>query len=85
MTISQLLSPLLLQNVSTTEDLSWVDNTSAVVGKAQQCFYFLRRLRGENPLKKLLVKFYRCTTASILTNCLTAWYNSCTKADKKAL
>lgn len=34
--------------VTITEDLSWADNTSAVVGKAQQGLYVVRRLRRAN-------------------------------------
>lgn len=71
--------------VSITEDLSWGDNTACLIGKAQQRLYFLRKLRRANLPQKLLVNFSRCTTESISTNCMTAWYDSCTKAAKKAL
>lgn len=58
---------------------------SAVMAKTQQWLYFLNRLRRANLRLKLLVNFYRYTTESILTNCMTALYISCTKATKKAL
>lgn len=46
---------------------------------------FLRRPRRTNHSQKLLVNFYKCTTESILINCITVWYSTCTNADKKAL
>ncbi|XP_037546914.1 transcription factor COE3-like [Nematolebias whitei] len=33
----------------------------------------------------ILVNFYRCTIESILTNCITVWYRSCSASDRKAL
>ncbi len=71
--------------VTITEDFSWSDNIASIVGKAQQRLYFLRKLRRANLPQKLMVNFYRCTIESILTNCMTAWYGSCTKAAQKAL
>lgn len=56
----------------------------ALVGKAEQCLYFLWRLRRGNLSQNLLVNFYKCTTESILTKCMAAWYSSFTKADNKA-
>lgn len=61
------------------------DDTSVVVGKAQKCLFFLRRLRRTNLPQKLLVNFYRFTSESILTNYMTAWYSSCTKVAERAL
>ncbi|KAI3368160.1 hypothetical protein L3Q82_007894 [Scortum barcoo] len=34
---------------------------------------------------RILCSFYRCTTESILTGCITAWYSSCTAFNHKAL
>ncbi len=60
------------------ENLSWAENNPAVVGKTQQC-----QLRKANLQQKLLVSFYRSTIESILTNCMSVGYSSCTQADKK--
>ncbi len=68
--------------VTITEDFSWSDNIACIVSKAQQQLYFLRKLRKANLPQKLIVNFYRCTIESILTNCMTAWYGSCTKSLK---
>lgn len=70
-----------LFQLTITEDLSWAD-TSAVVGKAHQHFYCLSRLRRATIV---LANFYRCTKECFLTNCMAAWYSSCTKAHKKNL
>ena len=34
---------------------------------------------------QILKKFYSCTTESILTGCITAWYGNCSASDRKAL
>ncbi len=71
--------------VTITKDFSWSDNIACIVGKAQQRLYFLRKLRRANLPQTLMVNFYRCTIESILTNCMTSWYGSCTKAAQKDL
>ena len=32
-----------------------------------------------------ILKFYSCTIESILTGCITAWYDNCSASDHKAL
>ncbi|XP_033978014.1 vomeronasal type-2 receptor 1-like, partial [Trematomus bernacchii] len=68
-----------------TNNLSWKDNTTAVIKKAQQRLHFLRVLRKNNLATKLLVTFYRSTIESLLTYCITVWYASCTEADRMRL
>src|SRR4029434_102294 len=46
--------------------------------------YFLRRLEKFGMSPKTLKNFYRCTIESILSGCITAWYGSCSAADRKA-
>ncbi|KAI5094470.1 hypothetical protein C0J45_16194 [Silurus meridionalis] len=46
--------------VHISEDLSWHQNTSALVKKAQQCLYFLRSLKKANLSPGILKSFYRC-------------------------
>lgn len=53
--------------------------TPAVIKKAQQLLRFLRVLRKNNILEKL-VTFY-CST----TYCITLWFSSCTEADRERL
>lgn len=48
-------------------DLSWTDNTKALVKKAQQCLHFLRVLKEENNLDKKLLAFYHSSVESVLT------------------
>ncbi|KAI2645711.1 RNA-directed DNA polymerase from mobile element jockey [Labeo rohita] len=64
-----------------SEDLSWTTNTSSLVNKAHQRLFFLRTQLS----LAILVNFYRCTIESILTNCVTVWYGSCSVAERKAL
>ncbi|TKS65348.1 putative RNA-directed DNA polymerase from transposon BS [Collichthys lucidus] len=68
-----------------TEDLSWSSNTASLTRKAQQRLYFLRRLRRARAPVPILKTFYRGTTESILTSCITVWYGSCTASCKKTL
>uniref|UniRef100_A0A3B3BMJ4 Reverse transcriptase domain-containing protein n=1 Tax=Oryzias melastigma TaxID=30732 RepID=A0A3B3BMJ4_ORYME len=71
--------------VHISEDLSWTTACSKVVKKAHQRLFFLRTLRRNHLSTNILVNFYRCTIESILTNCITVWYGSCSAADRKAL
>ena len=71
--------------VHISEDLSWTLNTSSLVKKAHQRLFFLRRLKKAHLSPQILENFYRCTIESILTNCISVWYGSCSVADRKSL
>ena len=71
--------------VHISEDLSWTLNTSTIVKKAHQRLFFLRRLKKAHLSPQILVNFYRCTIESILTNCISVWFGSCSVADRKTL
>lgn len=43
------------------------------------------KLKKLNLPSRLPVHFYSCTVESILTYCITVWYDSCTSLDWKAL
>eukprot|EP00061_Rhincodon_typus_P008287 g30766.t1 len=47
------------------------------VKKAQQRLFFLRQLRKFSLSIRSLTNFYSCTTESILSGCITAWYGNC--------
>ncbi len=49
-------------------------HTDAVLKKAHQCLFFLRRLRKFGMSPSILRSFYTCTVVSILTGCITAWF-----------
>ncbi|GAA6112005.1 RNA-directed DNA polymerase from mobile element jockey-like, partial [Tachysurus ichikawai] len=68
-----------------SEDLTWSLNSSILIRKAQQCLYFLRRIKKSLLCYWILENFYCCTIESILTNCISVWYSSCTASDHKAL
>uniref|UniRef100_A0A3P9HUL5 Reverse transcriptase domain-containing protein n=1 Tax=Oryzias latipes TaxID=8090 RepID=A0A3P9HUL5_ORYLA len=65
-------------------DLTWSNNTMAVIRKTQQRLY-LRRLRKNNVSQELLVTFYRSTIESILSYCITVWFSHCTEAERQSL
>src|SRR4029434_7482942 len=71
--------------VHISEDLSWTLNTSTLVKKAHQRLFFLRRLKAAHLSPQILVNFYRCTIESILTNCISVWFGSCSVADRQTL
>ncbi len=71
--------------VHITEDLTWSAHTDAVLKKAQQLLFFLRRLRRFGMSPHILHSFYTCTVASILTGCITAWYGNSTSSNRKHL
>ncbi len=71
--------------VHITEDLSWTNNTAALAKKAQQCLYFLCKLRRARAPDSIMCTFYRGTIESILTSCITVWYGACNASCRKTL
>ena len=65
-----------------SKQLTWTTNTSLLVKQAQQRLFFPRKLKQAKLPQKLLLNFYRSTVETILTNCATAWYASCTAAER---
>ncbi|XP_026202983.1 odorant receptor 131-2-like [Anabas testudineus] len=55
-----------------SDDISWTENITAVIKKAQQRLYFLRVLRKHN----------RASIESLLTYCITVWYKSFNSSGK---
>ncbi|KAI4900497.1 hypothetical protein NFI96_007889, partial [Prochilodus magdalenae] len=71
--------------VHITENLTWSLNSSPLAKKAQQCLYFLRRLRRAHLPPPILTMFYRGTVESILSSCIIAWFGNCNVSDRKTL
>ncbi|KAK3535031.1 hypothetical protein QTP70_002212 [Hemibagrus guttatus] len=71
--------------VHLAENFTWSLNTTSITKKAQQCLYFLRRLRKAHLPPPILTMFYRGTTESVLSSCITAWFGNCTVSDRKTL
>ncbi len=71
--------------VHITEDLTWSAHTDAVLKKAHQRLFFLRRLRKFGTSPRILRSFYTCTVESILTGCITAWFGNSTAGNRRAL
>ncbi len=72
-------------SVHITEDLTWSTHTDAVLKKTHQRLFFLRRLRKFGMSPSILRSFYTCTVESILTGCITAWFENSTAGNRKAL
>jgi len=68
-----------------TENLTWSAHTDAVLKKAHQRLFFLRRLRKFGMSPSILRSFYSYTVESILTGCITAWFGNSTAGKSKAL
>eukprot|EP00061_Rhincodon_typus_P004334 g22326.t1 len=71
--------------VMVTDELSWTSYIDASVKAAQQRLFFLRWIRKFGMSIRSLTKFYRCTTESILSGCIMAWYGNCFGQDRKKL
>ena len=67
------------------KDLPWTLNSSILIKKAHQRLFILKRLKKAHLSPQILVNFYRCTIESILTNCISVWYGSCSVTDRKSL
>ena len=70
--------------VHISEDLTWTHHTDAITKMTRQQLFILRRLRRFNKDTRIL-NYYRCTTESILTGCIYAWYGSCSALSRKPL
>ncbi len=72
-------------HITNHQDLTWSTHTDAVLKKAHQRLFFLRRLRKFGMSPSILRSFYTCTVESILTGCITAWFGNSTAGNRKAL
>ncbi len=69
--------------VNISEDLTWTTQTQ--VKKARQRLYHLRQLRKFRVSPAILKTFYSGAIESVLTQCISVWYNNATNQDCKAL
>ncbi len=71
--------------VHISENLTWTSNTMSISKKAQQHLHYLRRLNRESLPPPILTTFYKGTTESVLTSCITVWYGNCSAADRMTI
>lgn len=68
-----------------TDNLSWSKHIDAIAKKAHQHIYIIGKLRIFHMSPITLSNFCRCTIASILLECITAWYDNRSAQDRKIL
>ncbi len=71
--------------VNISEDLTWTAHIQTQVKKARQSLYHLRQLRKFRVSPAILKTFYSGAIESVLTQCISVWYNNATNQDCKAL
>ncbi len=71
--------------VNISEDLTWTAHIQTLVKKARQRLYHLRQLRKFRVSPAILKTFYSGAIESVLTQCISVWYNNATNQDCKAL
>ncbi len=71
--------------VNISEDLTWTTHIQKQVKKARQRLYHLRQLRKFRVSPAILKTFYSGDIESVLTQCISVWYNNATNQDCKAL
>ncbi len=71
--------------VNISEDLTWTTHIQSQVKKARQRLYHLRQLRKFRVSPAILKTFYSGAIESVLTQCISVWYNNATNQDCKAL
>ncbi len=71
--------------VNISEDLTWTTHIQTQVKKARQRLYHLRQLRKFMVSPAILKTFYSGAIESVLTQCISVWYNNATNQDCKAL
>uniref|UniRef100_A0A4W5RP02 Alkylated DNA repair protein AlkB homologue 8 N-terminal domain-containing protein n=1 Tax=Hucho hucho TaxID=62062 RepID=A0A4W5RP02_9TELE len=62
-----------------------MEKKRAVVKRARQSLFPLRKLKRFGMGPEILKRFYSCNIDSILTGCITAWYGNCSASDCKTL
>ncbi len=67
--------------VNISEDLTWTAHIQTQVKKARQRLYHLRQLRKFRVSPAILKTFYSGTIESVLTQCISVWYNNATNQD----
>ncbi len=70
--------------VNISEDLTWTTHIQTQVQKARQRLYHLRQLRKCRVSPAILKTFYSGAIESVLTQCISVWYNNATNQDCKA-
>eukprot|EP00061_Rhincodon_typus_P011117 g35905.t1 len=83
--IPNLKTPRPLQLDPQLPDPQTTISEDVAVKKAQQRLFFLRQLRKFSKSIWILTSFYRYTTESILSGCITAWYSNCSSQGHKKL
>ncbi len=76
---------LQVPRVNISEDLTWTAHIQTQVKKARQRLYHLRQLRKFRVSPAILKTFYSGAIESVLTQCISVWYNNATNQDCKAL
>ncbi len=71
--------------VNISEDLTWTAHIQTQVKKARQRLYHLRQLRKFRVSPAILKTFYSGAIESVLSQCISVWYNNATNQDCKAL
>ncbi len=71
--------------VNISEDITWTTHIQTQVKKARQRLYHLRQLRKFRVSPAILKTFYSGAIESVLTQCISVWYNNATNQDCKAL
>ncbi len=79
------LSSFKYLGVNISEDLTWTTHIQTQVKKARQRLYHLRQLRKFRVSPAILKTFYSGAIESVLTQCISVWYNNATNQDCKAL
>ena len=84
-TAVEVVSSTKFLGIHITDNLTWSNNTTALVKKAQQRLHFLRRMRRVSLPPPILTTFYRGAIESLLTSCISVWFGACKASDWKSL
>ncbi len=74
-----------VERVSSFKYLTWTAHIQTQVKKARQRLYHLRQLRKCRVSPAILKTFYSGAIESVLTQCISVWYNNATNQDCKSL
>ena len=68
-----------------SDDMTWSDHVGTITSKANKRLFFLRKLNQAGVDKSIMEMFYNRVVMSVMTYCVSLFYNALNSLDKKKL
>ena len=68
-----------------SDDMTWSDHVGSITSEANKRLFFLRKLNQAGVDKSIMEMFYNSVVMSVMTYCVSPFYNALNSLDKKKL